>query len=141
VSVLLVELDLEFPRARHRQRRLRRTQSASTAADAARHEQHCVSTECFRCAQGGLALGERPIHLALVATVELGPSVQHRMNAHPELVGDCTHLRRFFRRNIAAAFRALEPGILHPLQLIFGGSGDQRLVQFRFERQRRCRSS
>ena len=75
MPVLLVELDLELPGARHRAGLGLRRAPPATAANPARHQQHGVGAERFGRAQRRLALGKRPLDLALVGTVELGPAV------------------------------------------------------------------
>ena len=140
MAVRRIELDLELPGARHPQRRPLRGSSAApgAAADAAGHEQDRVGAECLRRAERGLALGERPGDLALVRAVELGPAVEDGVDAHPELLGHLPALRSLRRRN-DAALHALEPGVLHPLQIVFGGAGDESLSLPGLECQRRHR--
>ena len=50
------------------------------------------------------------------------------MDPHPELLGDLTHLRGLRHRD-DAALDALEPGVLHPLQVVFGGLRDESLAR------------
>src|SRR5262245_5326400 len=105
MSVRGVELDLEFPRSRHAQRRPFRSPSSASAATTAAYpawdEKDGLRAERFSGLQCGLAFGEGTFDLALVGIVELRPPVEHRVNAHPDLVGDLAHFRGLVNRHHA----------------------------------------
>ena len=132
VAGLLVELDLVFPGPRHGDRRA----ASIPLANPARHEQDGVCAERLGGAQRALGDLERLLRDARVRVVELRPASRDRVNAQADLLGHDAHLRRVVRRD-DPAFDAVEAGGLDLRQFLFGGPRDERLPQFRLERQRR----
>ncbi len=60
------------------------------------------------------------------------------MDAHPQLVRNGAHLRRFFGWD-DAPLDPFEARVLHLFQIVFGWPRDERLVQLRLEGQRHVR--